>query len=69
MLKTHRADGTPVTCKFCRAPVAYDEVTARVMDLAGGFHSDRCERRKAFFKNEAALRNQARRDTRFREEA
>ena len=63
-LRTHRANGTPFTCKFCRAEVAFDEITKRVMNLTGGFHSDSCERRKAFYKAEAAIRVQSQRDAR-----
>lgn len=63
--RTTKPDGTPITCKFCRVPVAFDEGTGRIENLTGGFHSDACERRKAFYKNEAAQRVQGRRDARF----
>lgn len=58
--------GKPMTCKFCHGNVGYNLATKRVvnLDAANSHHSDSCERRKAFYKNEAALRVQGRRDAR-----
>ena len=64
MISTHKADGTPRDCKFCHAHVGWDTIKSRVVNLDGTMHSDSCERRKAFYKNEAAMRVQGRRDAR-----
>ena len=64
-----KTNGTPRECKFCHAHVGYDHATGRVVNHDGTMHSDSCERRKAFFKAEAAIRVQAQRDARFGRQA
>lgn len=62
----HKANGEPRRCKFCHAHIGWDSIKSRVVNLDGTMHSDSCERRKEFYKNEAAIRVQGQRDAKVR---
>ncbi len=53
-----------IKCKFCRKDVRYDKCGGRVWEAdRDEFHSPNCPRRQSHFKNEAAIRSQAKRES------
>jgi hypothetical protein len=62
MMKQTNSKGEPLTCKFCHAQVWFDDIDRRYYNIGGTeLHVESCERRKQFYKSQAAESAESRR--------
>ena len=65
-MKTHKKNGDPILCKFCKKPIAVDESFfpgVRIYELdEKTLHVGNCPRRREFYKNQSIDLQQAQRD-------
>lgn len=64
---THNKDGSEKECKFCHEHVWWCRIEHRWYEPGGEvLHTDVCELRKEFYRQESAIREESRRQNRAR---
>lgn len=67
-MKQSNAKGQPLRCKFCHEVVWFDEGSWRWYDVGGEtLHVDNCKLRREYYKNEARISAESRRQKNHRQ--